>query len=254
MSDDLRDIKDEFKKEYGYEPSNKELIEYLQNKADNFNPNKVTTGDKASGTLLMVWFIVSIISLIYFSRTERIAEMVLVFVHYFLVFGLLSFFASKKIHNIDWLFVVGLCFCAFLWLEPGGIKINMNSNMIMFAGMGFIFFIVGLNMLYIAISKIVKKKKYMFVNAIVCDYRKGRKGTKACVYEYEIDGKKYKVRDEVASNVGVPQIGTIKQIQVNPENHEEILTNASISFMFVLAIPFVLMGGLFLLVGLGILG
>lgn len=248
---DFDKLKEEFKNKTGYEPSQKELMQYIK---DNYEVNNAgsnaTNKSNGAGILLIIWFIASIVSLLLFSQQEKVTELVLVFVHYFLVFGLLALLSNKKNASIEWLFIVGLVFLAFLWLDPNGVKINIDSELIIFAGMGLVFFVTGIVFLGIGINSNVKKNKYISVNAIICEHIRHGK-SKACVYEYEVDSQKYKVSDNFYTNVNVPELGSIKNIKVNPNNPTEILTSSSLSFFILFSIPFIVMGGLFLLVGLG---
>ena len=89
-----------------------ELMQYIK---DNYEvngdgSNSTTNNNNGTGILVIVWFIASIISLLAFAKQEKVAELVLVFVHYFLVFGLLALLSNKGNANISWLFIVGLIF------------------------------------------------------------------------------------------------------------------------------------------------
>ncbi len=249
-------IKQEFIKKVGYEPSKEELLEYIKNN-DELNKhrnNSSNSGSKISGILVIIWFLASFISLILFAGLDRNVELAIVLVQYFLMFGAMAFFGSKNEKSIGWILAFGLALIAFLWLNGDGIKIKGDPELIMVAAMGLIFFLVGMFMLISNLNANSRKKDYVGVNAIICDYSIGRKRTKACVYEYEFNGKKYKITDNFYTNINVPQLGTIKNIYVNPNNPNEILTNSSNLFLILFSLPFIIVGGLLLLVGLGFIG
>ena len=184
-------IKKIFIKRNGYVPTEEELDKFISSGDYLENNATYSKGEIWTSRLLIIWFITSIVSLFMFSYMEKAAELVLVFVHYFLVFGIIILFSKKKDANLTWLFVAGLIFLAFLWLGPNGIKINMNADMMMFAGLGLVFFVAGIVFLITGLNNIRKNKTYIGVNAIVCGHRRHGK-SKACVYEYEIDGKNIK--------------------------------------------------------------
>ena len=243
---DLDKIRQEFINKCGYEPTNKELLEYIKNTREINSPNANTNSSKAAGILVIVWFIASILSLLYYAKTEQPIPLMLVFGHYFLVFGILAFLANKSNNNqvnVVWPFILGLGFMTYLFIFPDGIKINMDPNMFMFFVLGSIFFVVGLSLFISTIHK-TRSNNLVGVNAVICDYHRGSKGTRACVYEYEYNGQKYTVCDNYYTNIKVPQLGTIKHIKINKDNPEEIITKGETMTLLFLAIPFMLMGGL----------
>lgn len=256
MNYDFEKAKQEFINKNGYEPSQEELINYMRDTIASTTPSvKEVKKSNASGALLIIWFLASIFALLYLSGVKREVELAIVFVQYFVVFGLMIFLASKKVENLSLLFILALCFLGYIVFCPGGIKLNIDSDLAMFAGLGLVFFAVGIIMFGITIKTFIDSKKYIVVNAVVCDHLRGSKRTVACVYEYEYNGQKFRNSDNFYTNVGVLELGTPKNIKINPENPTQILVgNAPGLFFLVFALPFIFMGGLFVLVGFGIIG
>ena len=246
-------MRKQFIRDAGYKPSEEELIDYIKNQPPiDTNKQNNNTGGIPSGILLIIWFVVSIFSLFYLSSMDKGFEMGLVFGHYFLVFGLMAYFSSKKVdqdRTLKILFSVGLVFVLYMDFFAGRIKINMDPDMFLFLVLGLIFFVTGLILFRNAFNS-DNDPSMVGVNAIVCDYVKSKGGTVACVFEFEFNGKNYKIKDNYFTNVNIPKIGTIKNIKINPENPEEIRTPGPGLMLLLIAVPFILMGGLFIYVSL----
>ena len=150
MNNDLEKQRQEFIIKFGFEPTKEELLTYIRNNVEmndgNFDNKKNVLKDSESttGILLLIWFVSSIITLMYFSSIERTIELMLVFGHYFLVFGIMVFLSNRNIKNFSWLFLTGIVFMLTLVLFPGIIKVNLSHEMFMFLIFGLIFFIVGI--------------------------------------------------------------------------------------------------------------
>lgn len=82
------------------------------------------------------------------------------------------------------------------------------------------------------------------VQALCVDHetRRGRKGRTlyAPVWEYEYHGQYVRVRSNSASNVGVPKVGSVHTLYVNPHNPEKFRRKVSDW------LPFVIVSALFL--------
>ena len=255
MNNDLEKQRQEFIIKFGFEPTKEELLTYIKNNVEmndgNFDNKKNVLKDSESttGILLLIWFVSSIITLMYFSSIERTIELMLVFGHYFLVFGIMAFLSSKNVENMNLLFVLGIVFLFSVLLFPGEIHINIDPDRFVFLILGLIFFVTGL----VFFSKVIKAKilkgKFVKIDAYVSDYI-GDDDMKACVFEYEYEGKKYGKNDNIFSSGSTPAIGSIKSIRINPNKPDEIYATDISWFFIIMAIPFTLIGGVFIIVAL----
>ena len=255
MNNDLEKQRQEFIIKFGFEPTKEELLTYIKNNVEmndgNFDNKKNVLKDSESttGILLLIWFVSSIITLMYFSSIERTIELMLVFGHYFLVFGIMAFLSSKNVENMNLLFVLGIVFLFSVLLFPGEIHINIDPDRFVFLILGLIFFVTGL----VFFSKVIKAKilkgKFVKIDAYVSDYI-GDDDMKACVFEYNFNEQIYKVTDNVYTSGRLPRIGTIKKIRVNPDKPDEIVFQTMSGYSLILAIPFTLIGGVFIIVAL----
>ena len=240
----------QFIRDAGYEPSPEELQEYIKNNEaiDIVNAQKQSNGDKWVGILILIWFFLSIGSLLYLAYLEKGIETLVIFGHYFLVFGIMILISNFKKINMDAaykiLFSVGIVFVIYIDFFSNGIKIKMNEDMFGFFILGSIFFVTGIGILISIIKKKIKSNG-INVQAIVCDY-KTEGESKACVFEYEYNGYKHKYCDNYYTKGNHPAIGSIQTIKVNPDN-----TSNKIDYtLLFISIPFILMGGLFVFVSL----
>ena len=254
MNNDLEKQIQEFIIKFGFEPTKEELLTYIKNNVEmndgNFDNKKNVLKDSESTTsiLLLIWFVSSIITLMYFSSIERTIELMLVFGHYFLVFGIMVFLSNRNIKNFSWLFLTGIVFMLTLVLFPGIIKVNLSHEMFMFLIFGLIFFIVGIIFIGKFISDFKVKKSFIEINAELVGY--DGDDMKACIFEYNFNEQIYKVTDNVYTSGRLPRIGTIKKIRVNPDKPDEIVFQTMSGYSLILAIPFTLIGGVFIIVAL----
>ena len=261
MSYDLEKKRQEFINKCGYEPTPQELDNYINNNTEynlqGFGNMETTTytpsNGSTSGWLVLLWFACSFGAIFYLSGLERTIELMLVFGHYFLVFGIMAFLSSKNVENMNLLFVLGIVFLFFVLFLPGQIQINIDPDRFMFLILGLIFFVTGLVFLSKVIKSKILKGKFVKIDAYVSDYICSD-DMKACVFEYEYEGKKYIKNDNIFTSGPLPAIGSIKSIRINPNNPDEIYATDMSWFFIIMAIPFTLMGGLFVLVGLSIIG
>lgn len=239
----------QFIRDAGYEPTSEELQEYIKNNEalmieSTKGQNK---GDKLVGALVLIWFFLSIGSLLYLASLERTVELLVVFGHYFLVFGIMVLISNFKKINTDAafkiLFSLGIVFVLYIDFLSDGIKIKMNKDMFGFFVLGSIFFVTGIGMLISVIKKNILARGIK-IQATVCAHKKDGDAS-TCVYEYDYNGYHYKYCDNYYTTDEKPAIGSVQTIKVNPGGSNE--TNYSLLFM---AIPFILMGGLFVFVSL----
>lgn len=259
MKNDLEKQRQEFIVKFGFEPTPQELDNYINNKLNSqvFENIETTTytpsNGSTSGWLVLLWFACSFGAIFYLSGLEKTIELMLVFGHYFLVFGIMAFLSSKNVENMNLLFVLGIVFLFSVLFLPGQIQISIDPDRFMFLILGLIFFVTGLVFLSKVIKAKILKGKFVKIDAYVSDYI-GDDDMKACVFEYEYEGKKYVKNDNIFSSGPTPAIGSIKSIRINPNKPDEIYATDMSWFFIIMAIPFTLMGGLFVLVGLSIIG
>ena len=254
MNNDLEKQRQEFIIKFGFEPTPQELDNYINNKLNSqvFENIETTTytpsNGSTSGWLVLLWFACSFGAILYLSGLEKTVELMLVFGHYFLVFGIMVFLSNRNIKNFSWLFLTGIVFMLTLVLFPGIIKVNLSHEMFMFLIFGLIFFIVGIIFIGKFISDFKVKKSFIEINAEVVGY--DGDDMKACIFEYNFNEQIYKVTDNVYTSGRLPRIGTIKKIRVNPDKPDEIVFQTMSGYSLILAIPFTLIGGVFIIVAL----
>ena len=207
------------------------------------------------GMVFIIWFIASIVGLMYFSKINGYYT-VMIFGQYFFVFGLIPLTQSEgkeKLISVPFL-LVGLCaiIIPFLMMNPDLLKVTIIWESVIPFLLICAFVIAGIVMVIFPIKhkKELERKCTLAVEATIVDYRstRGEHGNLyAPVYSFNLNNKEYKVSTNVYSNIGLKEIGTIVDIKVNPENPEEFLYGANSMTMVVI------MGALFLLVSVPVL-
>ena len=204
-------------------------------------PKKVREKHKSSliGIVFIIWFIASIIGLIYFSKINEYYT-IMIFGQYFLVFGMIPLFkaeGSDKLISIPFL-SIGILGLVIPYLmmhsELLGFEINWES-FLAFLGV-LIFFLVGAALFITPIIKKNRLKKVCTetVSATIIKhhtyYSDGK--TMYChVYSFKYINKEYKVSDNYYTNVGVKPVGTVVELKINPDNPNEFLDNSSYYFI-----------------------
>ena len=253
MMFNIDEMRKQFIKDVGYEPSQKELMEYIKNKMPlDMSSSRKKNTSKLTSILIIIWFISSFVSLMYLSSIGKNMESILVFGHYFLVFGITALISTiKKNDNeisFNILYGTGLAFLLYINFFSENIRIDLSNDQLLFLVLGSIFFIVGVVMLVSEIKKLFFSN-LIDIEATVCDYKKF-KGNRCCVYEFDYCGHKIKADGDYYTNIGLPAVGTIQTIKINSNNPLEVHTKKSSFFSIILAIPFVVVGGMFVLLAL----
>lgn len=230
-------MEQEFIKRAGYKPTNEELDKFINNNRDLFllkNKNNTTKeGFHWNSILLIVWFFSSIAAIIYFGIIEEAKPLLLIFGHYFLIFGIMVVFSIIKYSkDSTFIFIIGLAFITYLVFFPDGIKIGISDEQLMMIIIGALFAGGGILMKVLTNQEVNEVKKYIPIQAAVCGYVNGKNRTKACVFEYEYEGKKYSAMESFYTNVRVLPIGSIKEIKINPDNPDEIDENNPLMKVF----------------------
>lgn len=222
---------------------------------ENNNKNKTSLKNKVLSVLFLTWFIGSIVAMIVFSNINEYYS-IMFFGQYFIVFGLIPMFAGdkEKIIGIPFLLVGAACIIVpFLMMHPEIFTTEINWDRVIAILMMSAFVIAGLCMTFIPIIKKKQLEKVctLKVCARVVDYNsiRGDNGGRlyAPVYEFQFNGKDYKVSKEEYTNVNVVEKDTIVELMINPDNPEEYLDD------FRFSIGIIIMGVLFLIVSVPIL-
>lgn len=251
MNYDIDKLKEEFRNKCGYEPSQKELFNYMKDKMALENPGKKQQKMGFQGWLIIIWFLCSFAALFYLSGFERTIELMLIFGHYFLVFGIMIVLSNKGVKNLAWLFIAGLIFIGVVVFYPEVITIKINEDKLMFIVMGGIFAGAGILVYPLTTGSLGDREEYQSVQAIVSGYVKGRKRMVACTYEYEFNGMKYNNCDNYYTNVSVPELGSIVHLRVNPEDPNIFVVKRKKTIGdFIFSAIFVVVGLIMIIAGL----
>lgn len=200
------------------------------------------------GTIFLIWFIGSIISMLYLSKINEYYT-IMIFGQYFLVFGLIPLKAAigkEKLISIPFI-LVGLCCIVipYLMMNPDLLSVNLNWNNIIPLLLILVFVIAGIAMIFIPVIFNNKLKKIctITVNAKIVDYKctysDNRKKLYCPIYEFEFNGKKYEVSNNKYSNFDNKPIETIINLKINPDNPNEFIDNRNFdSLIIILGIIF----------------
>ncbi len=200
------------------------------------------------GIIFLIWFVGSLILIIHLSNVNPIYS-VICFGQYFLVFGLIALCNKVWPGLIFAIIGLGIIIVSVLSLMP---NLSINWDIVLPILLLSVFIIVGIGLMTIpTIVKIIKKKKTSFkVMGKVIDLEGAyEEGTKvfAPVYEFYFNGKTYRVKSNVITNVGVPKIGEVLEIMIDPNNPEEFYVEEQNKTLTI-----ILFGMGILLVGAGI--
>lgn len=192
---------------------------------------ETTKGETIKGILFILWFLASIGFMWYFSETGKPVLILALAGQYFLVFGLIGIFSSRKeLVNHCWilmfpytgigLFVSGIS----LWLD----KSNTQIPMLFFINL---FTLFGLCLLVMFAQKLYKAGKCTeTVTGIVTDKRvhihysdnatgaRKRRSTFCPVYRITFKEQEYLLCNNEYTNIMVPGIGDRKTLKIDPSN------------------------------------
>ena len=204
--------------------------EYLQEKKNKRN--------KIFGYIFLIWFICSFIG---FFILENGYYLVMNFGQYFLVFGLIAFFNSKRFEKFISLpfILAGLCCLVipYCMLHPELIPtdVNWETVIVLLVLSGFI--LACLAAIFIPIFKRRYHEQVCTyeVQATIVDYDTTRsdKGNTlyAPIYGFWYNGKDWRVCNNFYSNVGVPERGKTYTIKINPDNPEGFFNEKSRGYL-----------------------
>ena len=195
------------------------------------NDKKYSPFEIIISVIFVIWFISSIVVMIFFAKTGRAGLVPAVLGQYFLVFGIagiISGIKNKKVNPITFVFpVVGLiCIIATLILYFGAETmisfLDKNMPYILMT----LFLIVGIILVIVAVSKYFGRKERCsyLVTAKCIELRETANDGHmlACpVYEIYYNGETIKLCDDVYSNNLDVRVGDEKELLINPDKPTE---------------------------------
>lgn len=195
---------------------------------------------KILGYIFLTWFICSFIG---FFILENGYYLVMNFGQYFLVFGLIVLFNSKRFEKFISLSLIlvglGCIVIPYCMLHPELIPTNVNWEhvIVLFSISGLI--IASIAAIFIPLFKRKHKKEVCTyeVNATIVDYdtKITDEGNTlyAPIYGYWYNGRDWRVCNNCYSDVDVPEKGKTYTIKINPDNPVEYFNEKSRSYLIV---------------------
>lgn len=196
------------------------------------NKGKSKTKDAIISVVFLIWFVASIIGMVYVAKTGRTPLLLALFGQYFLVFGIVGLVSAisdggfKPKHAPILLFPLvgaGAIIGGFI-MQYGSEELKEKS----LAAVPFIFIIlfavigVGLIIAGLYTSLYLKLVCRECVNAEcieVLETRNSHGGTAWCpVYSYYYNGQYYKVSNDVYTNTMYPSVGQQYELYINANN------------------------------------
>lgn len=206
---------------------------------------------KIIGTLFLIWFIGSIVGLMYFSKINGYYT-IMIFGQYFLVFSVIPLINSKgmeKLFGVPFALVGLACIIIpYVMMHPELVSFTIVWDSVIPLLLILAFIIAGLAMIIIPKKREQRLNKVcnvtVFATITSHDYTYSDKGTKlyAPIYSFEFNKQKYEISNNQYTNIGVKPVGTIVELKINPNNPKEFLDNSSFSKLIIV------MGVIFLII------
>ena len=221
----VKQIEDEYVKKYGYRPNDAEIREFMNNNPDmvkNFTKNNSyiyhnfeTNGNKKISLeqfFVLLWFVSSLISLVYFSSIENMISFFLV-IFYYIFFFVYTIKCGPSIKQTNIVSIIGFLLIALLFFLSirNNIDINISALLLLLGGgsaVGISFFFI-----YYFKSKLEKNTSIVDINALIKGYNTEPNGSRFYILEYEYNGIKYNVCEKINTKFQRP-IGSLKKIRV----------------------------------------
>ncbi len=200
---------------------------------------------------LIIWAIVSIILMFYFSGLNQVTFTLMTFGQLFIVIGIILI-TKKQIYGFVSL-ITGIGCVILPAINQWGYLLNINFKqdnifpIMLTTGIT----ILGLAMIYIPnkIEKIYKKKYSIVVEAEIKEFKEIKVNNNeiayAPIYKYTFLDDEYEQCYERYRKNNLPQIGTKENIRVNPANPEKIFvetTKASKMLIYIFGASFFMSG------------
>lgn len=228
-----------FEEDYGSncEEEHKEEIVNNTNAITPVNPFLAFI-NKLFGILFVLWFIASLVLCVVVSETNEILSIIIVgqvFLGVGLALLIMKIDIGKLLSAIGGIVVVG----CLIYKYPDLLPFNIDWELIKMLIGGIVSF--GLSF-YINVVSVIEFKKRCStqVNATVINMVEGIYP----VYEYEYNGKKYKVR--VGRNKKLYK-GQLIQIKINPNKPREVYYKPGFSLASLVTLPFLFIGACLIL-------
>ncbi len=153
-------IKEDFKIKYGYEPTNDELIHFINDNKELYEieHKKASNYEKVASILFFIWFIFSFVSLLTFSELDKDGELMLVFAQYFFVFFFLFVCGQKNFIVMSIVTILAFIFVGSLWFDIKIISFSMSSGESTVAGIGLVLLLIGISLFLKATKDGITKK------------------------------------------------------------------------------------------------
>ena len=232
------------------------------------------------GALFIIAFIGGMVGMIIASQTNPVL-CVSIFGAMFAMFGIAAMFGEKKRAEdrlLAWSFTLGglLAFVLpiiILGMKKSGRYTQQEYESYRNAIIGGAFALIGLMVMILpSLSSSMKKRRCTLPVEATCvghnshlssggrrhhhHHHHHRHRVYAPIWEYYIDGRTIKKAETTYTNVNVPQVGSTREIMVNPDDPEDIYRkNGSAAFVTIfVGLVFVLMGSFLTLLSLGVIG
>ena len=195
------------------------------------NNRKTGTGMILLSVVFVIWFIASIVAMIYFSQTNKGALVVTIFGQYFLVFGLIAVISSlksKKFQAFTLIFpVIGIGAmaggCIFRFGTEELKKQAEAALPYLFLGL---FFIIGVSL--VLGTYLTSKRKHEVCNYCITatcvevksHYDDGSR-TYCPVYEVYFRHETMQICNNFYTNIHRVEVGETREIYLNPEDPNE---------------------------------
>jgi hypothetical protein len=195
------------------------------------NKKKYTTKENIQGGVFLVFFVSSLIAMLYFSKRNTMMCL-FIFGIYFFVFGLIAITQEqnlkKNLHLFLFLIVgLGIMICSGISLSGKTLSKDIVAILILCLIM-----LVGVYLSFDTLKTIIGKKtrctkvvsakcidldKYYITDSDGLD-----KTVYAPVFNYHYNETSYNVKLDKYSNVDVPMVGDYEKIYINPDNPEDV--------------------------------
>lgn len=197
--------------------------------------------EKILGIIFLIWFVGSIVALFYFSQINGYYAL-MVFGQYFVVFGIIPLFskAKGKLIGIPFILVGLACIIIpLLMLHPELLSFNIDWNYVIPLLFMSVFIIVGLVLILVPILIKNKLKKVCTVTvfATIKDYDVSYDDGKKLycpIYSFEFNNEKYEFLGKIYSNINLKPIGTVLNLNINPNNPNQFLENNKNNKFFII--------------------
>jgi hypothetical protein len=168
----------------------------------------------------------------------------MLFGQYFLVFGLVVFFyADKKkdaLITIPFILVGLACLIVpYLMMNPQLLPVNVNWNVVVPILVLILFILCGLGLVFIPLlkkrhlEKICSYEVYAKIIRYKGDSEVGESSTYCPVYGFWYNGKDWELSDNIYTNVGLKDVGSIVKLRLNPDNPDDFYVVGSYNYLLI---------------------